>query len=43
MSETTVAWTGGSRCATSDPLRYEKAMLDDRFRARLVERRGPPA
>jgi hypothetical protein len=29
--------------ASSDPLRYEKAMLDDWFRARFVDYRAPPA
>jgi hypothetical protein len=29
--------------ASSDPLRYEKTMLDDWFRARFVARRAPPA
>lgn len=29
--------------ASSDPLRYEKTMLDDWFRTRFVTRRAPPA
>lgn len=37
------SYLGRPTRASSDPLRYEKTMLDDWFRDRIVARRAPPA